>query len=108
MTVNSSGKMIKNLKKIVPDCVDKDWLDRDPFLSYKVKHIAPKVPHLTSEELFSPEHKDIYTPSLDLVRDMFIFSCYSGFAYIEVRSLTKTDLKTGVDGERWLIKNRQK
>jgi len=108
MTVNSSGKMIKNLKKVIRDCVDKDWLDRDPFQSYKVKHIDPKVPHLTSEELFALQHKEITTERLSLVRDMFIFSCYTGFAYIDVVNLTKSDLKIGVDGKQWLIKNREK
>lgn len=44
MTINSSGKMIKNLKKVVRDCVDKDWLDRDPFYSYKVKHVESNFP----------------------------------------------------------------
>src|SRR5687768_18481707 len=37
LSINSSGKMIKNLKKVVRDCVDKDWLDRDPFYRFKVK-----------------------------------------------------------------------
>jgi hypothetical protein len=43
--------MIKNLKKVIRDCVDKDWLDKDPFWRYKVKHVDPKVPHLSSDEL---------------------------------------------------------
>ena len=49
LSINSSGKHIKNLKKIVRDCVDKDWLDRDPFWRYKVKHTDPKVPHLSAD-----------------------------------------------------------
>lgn len=108
LKVNSAGKMIKNLKKIVRDCVEKEWLDKDPFYSYRVKHIDLKIPHLTAEELFALQHKEITIPRLDLIRDIFIFSCYSGFAYIDVVSLTKSDLKIGVDGKLWLIKNRQK
>lgn len=48
LSINSAGRMVKNLKKIVRDCVNKDWLDKDPFANFKVKHIDPKVPHLTS------------------------------------------------------------
>ena len=57
--INSSGKMVKNLKKIIRDCVDKDWLDADPFYRYKVKHVDPKTPHLTAEELKLLEQKEI-------------------------------------------------
>ncbi|HMF71932.1 MAG TPA: hypothetical protein VK616_10680 [Flavitalea sp.] len=39
---------------------------------------------------------------------MFIFSCYTVFAYIDVVNLTKSDVKIGADGKQWLIKNRQK
>jgi len=35
LSINSSGKMIKNLKKAIRDCVDKEWLDKDPLYSYK-------------------------------------------------------------------------
>lgn len=108
MTINASGKMIKNLKKVVRDCVDKDWLDKDPFYRYKVKHIDYKVPHLSAEELKTLEEKEITTPRLALVRDMFLFSCYTGFAYVDVAHLTTDHIKTGVDGKKWLIKNRQK
>ncbi|OQP56163.1 site-specific integrase [Niastella populi] len=108
MTINSSGKMIKNLKKIIRDCVDKEWLDIDPFYRYKVKHIDPKVPHLTSEELYRLEVKEITISRLATVRDIFVFSCYTGFAYIDVINLTLNDLKIGIDGKQWLIKNRQK
>jgi integrase len=108
MTINSSGKMIKNLKKIVRDCVDKEWLDNDPFFRYKVKHIDPKIPHLTAEELHRLEIKEITIPRLAVVRDIFVFSCYTGFAYIDVINLTLNDLKIGIDGKEWLIKNRQK
>ena len=68
MTINSSGKMIKNLKKIIRDCVDKDWLDADPFYTYNVKHIDYKVRHLTSEEIKLLETKRVDGPRLETVR----------------------------------------
>ena len=108
MTINSLGKMIKNLKKVIRDCVDKDWLDKDPFFRYKVKHIDPKVPHLSAEELKALEEKDITIERLALVRDLFIYSCYTGFAYIDIAKLTAAHIHNGIDGRGWLIKNRQK
>jgi site-specific recombinase XerD len=108
MTVNASGKMIKNLKKVVRDCVEKDWLDKDPFWRYKVKHIDPKVPHLSADELKRIEEKEISILRLDLVRDVFLFSCYTGFAYVDVANLTADHIRIGVDGKKWLMKNRRK
>lgn len=108
MTINSSGKMIKNLKKVIRDCVDKDWLDRDLFWRYKVRHTDPQIPHLSADELKALEEKEIVIQRLALVGDMFLFSCYTGFAYVDVANLTTYHLKTGVDGKKWLIKPRQK
>jgi len=108
LSINSSGKMIKNLKKVIRDSVDKDWLDKDPFYSYKVKHIDPKIPHLSADELKALEEKDISINRLAVVRDMFVFSCYTGFAYIDVASLTADHIKIDDEGKKWLIKPRQK
>ncbi len=108
LSINSSGKMIKNLKKVVRDCVDKDWLDKDPFYRYKVRHIDPKIPHLSADELKALEEKEITIERLAAVRDIFVFSCYTGFAYVDVANLTTDHIKIGVDGKKWLIKPRQK
>lgn len=44
LSINSRGKMLKNLKKIVGECTDKDWLTKDPFTRFHVKHVDAKVP----------------------------------------------------------------
>lgn len=108
LSINSSGKHIKNLKKIIRDCVDKDWFDRDPFWGYKVKHTDPKVPHLSAEQLKLLEEKEISLSRLEVVRDIFVFSCYTGFAYVDVANLTSDYVKIGVDENKWLVKPRQK
>jgi site-specific recombinase XerD len=108
LSINSCGKMLKNLKKVIRDCVDKDWLDKDPFSRYKVRHIDPKIPHLSADELKALEEKEIAIERLAVVRDVFVFSCYTGFAYVDVASLTTDHIKVGDDGKKWLIKPRQK
>lgn len=108
LSINSSGKMIKNVKKVIRDCVDRNWLETDPFYRYKVRHIDPKIPHLSAEELKRIEDKEITIRRLDQVRDIFLFSCYTGFAYIDVANLSTNHLRTGIDGKQWLIKDRQK
>lgn len=51
--------MIKNLKKVIRDCVDRDWLKLDPFYRYKVRHTDPKVSHLSADELRALEEKEL-------------------------------------------------
>lgn len=108
LSINSYGKVIKNLKKIIGESVDKGWLERDPFERYRVKHIDPKVPHLSTGELMQIAEKQIDIERLSAIKDIFLFSCYTGFAYIDVFNLTIEHFKNGTDGKKWLIKYRQK
>ena len=54
------------------------------------------------------ERKEITIERLALTRDLFLFSCYTGFAYVDAASLTADHIKIGPDGKKWLIKSRQK
>lgn len=108
LSINSRGKVLKNVKKIVGECADKGWLPRDPFLRFHVKHIDAKVPHLSADELQRIEEKNFSSERLAAVKDFFLFSCYTGFAYIDVASLTPEHLKADSDGKLWLVKDRQK
>ena len=78
------------------------------FFRFEVKHTDPKIPHLSSEELKALEEKKIVIERLNIIRDIFLFSCYTGFAYIDVANLTTDHIKNGIDGRKWLIKCRQK
>ncbi|MHA7129319.1 site-specific integrase [Algoriphagus namhaensis] len=105
---NTTVKYLANMKKIVLDCVRKGWLARDPFMNYK---LAKKEVHreaLTEDELQRIAKKVFPTDRLNQIRDIFIFSCYTGLAYIDVRNLKKEQIITGIDGEKWLMTQRQK
>ena len=54
------------------------------------------------------KNKDFIGSGLNIVRDIFIFSCYTGLAYIDIFNLTKEQITIGVDGNLWIITNRQK
>ena len=45
---------------------------------------------------------------LEQVRDIFIFCCFTGLAYIDVQQLRNDHLGIGIDGNKWIFKNRQK
>ena len=108
LDINTAGKYIKNLKKIINGCLAKGWLERDPFFGFKVKHKDVEIPHLSPDELKTLEEKEFSDDKLSQARDMFLFSCYTGLAYVDSTKLTAANIEIGIDGKKWLSKNRQK
>jgi site-specific recombinase XerD len=106
--VNTNAKYIKNLKKIVHECVAKNWLDKDPFMAYKIKKKQTERQYLTEAEIQIIEEKEISMERLQHIRDLFLFSCYTGLSYTDVYNLTPNNVSLGIDGERWIFTHRQK
>jgi site-specific recombinase XerD len=105
---NSTIKYIRNFGKIIKQCFANGWLEKDPFLNYKGKVKEVERVYLTEEEIQQIINKDFGTDRLSLVRDIFLFSCFTGLAYIDVKNLTKSHISFGIDGERWIFTHRQK
>jgi site-specific recombinase XerD len=105
---NTAMKYIKNLKKVVKIAVENEWLDRDPFTRFKCTYKDPNRGYLSAEKLEDLENKTFAIERLNLVREMFVFSCYTGLAYADMEKLTPADIKMGIDGERWITTYRQK
>jgi site-specific recombinase XerD len=105
---NSTVKYMKNFKKIIRICMANGWLQSDPFINYKARIKEVERMYLTQQELLILSEKDCHTERLTQVRDVFLFSCYTGLAYIDVRKLTPDHLVNGIDGEKWIYTYRQK
>jgi len=105
---NSAMVNVKKLKKIIRQCVANDWLDKDPFKSYKITTKETHRNFLMEDELETLIKKDISVPRLEQVRDLFLFSCYTGLSYTDVMALTQNNISIGIDGEQWLFTTRTK
>jgi site-specific recombinase XerD len=105
---NTAVKYLKNFNKIIKLCLANDWLDKNPFSKYKSKIKEVERVFLTENEIESIIKKDFKTERLSLVRDIFLFSCFTGLAYIDVKNLTKSHISFGIDGEKWIFTHRQK
>lgn len=105
---NTAVKYIKNFKKIIRICMANGWLDKDPFANYKSKVKEVIRQYLTEEEIQTIIDKEFISERLELVRDIFIFSCFTGLAYIDVKQLTKIHISFGIDGDKWIFTTRQK
>jgi site-specific recombinase XerD len=105
---NSTVKYLKNFGKIIRICLSNGWLAKDPFLNYKNKVKKVERVYLTEGEIQLIANKTFGCERLEHVRDVFLFCCFTGLAYIDVKNLRKTDIVTGVDGEKWISIKRQK
>lgn len=105
---NSALKYILCLKRVISRAIDKNILAQDPFRAFKMKRTKTLKKPLTSRELLALEQVKLITPRLEVIRDIFIFQCYTGLAYIDAYQLRKKDIKIGIDGETWIISERQK
>jgi len=105
---NTAVKYIKNFKKIMRLCMANGWLSKDPFLGYKAKIKEVERPYLTKQEIQAVYDKEFASDRLNQVRDIFLFSCYTGLAYVDVKKLSKSHVNFGIDGDKWIFTNRQK
>jgi len=105
---NSAVKYIKNFGKIIRICLANGWLDKNPFANYKAKVKEVERVFLNNEELEIIATKEFRTKRLNQIRDIFLFSCYTGLAYADVKKLDKSQIVFGIDGEKWIYTNRQK
>ena len=105
---NTAVKYVRNFRKIIKSCLDNDWLDKNPCSRYEGKMKEVERDFLTEEELNRIYNKRFSSERLTLVKDIFIFSCYTGLAYVDVKGLKKDHIGMGIDGQKWIFKNRQK
>lgn len=105
---NTTVKYIRNLKKVVNLALRKGFIAKDPFMGYTGKLEEVKIAYLTKEELAAIEQLNLGIDRLAITRDLFVFACYTGLAYIDITRLQKNDIGTGIDGEKWILINRHK
>lgn len=105
---NSAIKYITNFKKIIRIAHANDWIDKDPFLHWKAKLKIVEREFLTEEEIQKIIKLELKMERLDQVRDIFIFCCFTGLAYADVKKLNRGNIVLGADGEEWVKTKRSK
>ncbi|TNF48422.1 MAG: site-specific integrase [Bacteroidetes bacterium] len=108
MQTNSAHKYITNLKRIMNVAVSLEWIPKNPFDNFRCTYTNPEREILTQAELDTMQYLNIEMPRLAMVRDVFLFCCYTGFAYSDIYKFERNALSIGIDGEYWLSTIRQK
>ena len=107
----SSGTIIgfmSKLRKIIRYAMNEGLLSTDPFYGYRAIYPKTKQKYLTLAELESIINSSLTGATLNLVKDMFLFSCFTGLADIDIRNLTGQNIVIAPDGVSWIRTSRQK
>lgn len=105
---NTAIKYVVNFKKIIRIALANEWITKDPFFHWKASWKTKEKQYLTQTELDALRDKKSFLPRLDLVRDVFVFCCYTGLAYSDVQQLKEEHIIIGVNGDRWIKMPRKK
>ena len=105
VTIN---KVIQRFRKPVKLAVSEGYLNQDSFINHKPNRTKKEVVFLSIEELNLLEKYHFEQSRLELVRDLFVFCCYTGLAYHEMANLKKEHLIKGFDGNQWIQMKREK
>lgn len=105
---NTAIKYIQFLKRVINYGIGMEWLKHDPFKAFKCT-LQPVIREcLTQEEVDRIHKKELVSARLSQVRDVFVFSCYTGLAYADVKKLRHGEIAKGVDGQLWIQTYRAK
>jgi hypothetical protein len=105
---NSSVKHLRYLKKILTDALKNRYIVIDPFDNYRLGYKAVDKEYLLESEVKKLLSKKFTVKRLEEVRDIFVFQCFTGIAYIDVANLTIDNIIEGENGEKWIRLYRQK
>lgn len=102
------NKHIQRVRKIIKLAISEGYIEKDPFILYKPKKVTKELVFLTSEELYLIEKHQLKQKRLSIIKDLFIFCCYTGLAYAEMSTLNSKHIQIGFDGNEWIEIKRKK
>ncbi|MFZ4428434.1 MAG: site-specific integrase [Saprospiraceae bacterium] len=105
--LNTTTKFLQNFKKITNLCLRNGWVHRDPFLNITLSLKEVERPYLNEEELTRLMEFSSSFDRLNKVKDFFVFSCFTGLAYADVKKLRRKEIERSSSGN-WIRTKRQK
>ena len=105
---NTLIRYMKALKKITNRCLANDWIQKDSFAGIKFREEPTEPEFLTLEEVDRIYNCNPGSKRLEVIKDMFLMSAFTGLAFTDVSQLTEDHIVTDNDGNKWIRKPRQK
>jgi len=108
MSHNTVMKHLQRLRKIITLAFHLEWIEKDPFIRWKPTFQKKERDFLNLNELNQIEDFNFHNDRLDRVRDLFVFSCYTGISFTDMNDLTKDNIRYGMDSQKWIFTSRNK
>jgi site-specific recombinase XerD len=108
MSHNTVMKHLQRLRKIITLAFHLEWIEKDPFIRWKPTFQKKERDFLNLNELKQIEDFNFHNERLDRVRDLFVFSCYTGISFTDMNDLTKDNIRIGMDSQKWIFTSRNK
>ncbi|WP_317164080.1 site-specific integrase [Algibacter sp. L1A34] len=105
---NGVMKHLERFKKMINLAVKLEWMLKNPFKKFQLHYDKYDRAYLTERELELLECTHYGNERLERVKDCFIFSCYTGLSYIDVKELTVNQIVRGIDNNHWIFTKREK
>ena len=105
---NSLSIYILPLRSMVFKAMDNGWLTRDPFREYKVPKVETTRGFLTKEEIHLLMNVELKRKTMQFIRDLYLFCCFTGLAFADLKNLKEEHIQTFFDDSEWIVINRQK
>jgi len=105
---NGALKHLQRLSKVMGLALKRGDIQFNPFATYKMKKERVNRDFLSIDELNKIEQIELTNPTLRKVRDIFIFVCYTGLSYSDLKDLSETNVSIGIDGDLWINIERNK
>lgn len=108
--LNNNGVMkhFTRLKKLLNMAINLDWISKNPMTKFKIKFNSVERDILNEVELEALKNATFERQTYQITKDIFIFSCYTGLAHIDVYNLTSDNICPGIDGQKWIYTKREK
>lgn len=108
LALGTIKQLTTNFRTIIGEAIADGILTSNPFWGYEAERPKREHKHLTAEELELIMTTPLQDARLYLVRDLFLFSCYTGIPYCDMCLLRKDNLMTDENGTRWIRMTRKK
>lgn len=108
LSVRTTIGVVNRMREVISDAIDEGIIGKDPFFSYELE--SPEIKHrnISREDLEKIMDEEFNNETTAIVRDMFVFSCFCGLAYIDVKNLTYENIVKQEDKCYWIMTHRQK
>lgn len=105
---NGVMKHLERLKKLLNLAQKLEWVQKDPFAKYALKFTKVERDFFNEEELERIIGFKSSRITLAQTRDIFVFACYTGLSWIDVKNLSQKNIVRGIDGDQWIYTAREK